>query len=66
MSRPIELRIDRLVLPATERHRADAFRAALARSLGAELGTGDAVPSGEPSADRAARAIADRARKGGA
>lgn len=66
MTRPIEIRIDRLVLPAGERHRADAFRTALAQSLAAELEAGNAARGGVPAADRAARTIAERARRGGA
>ena len=66
MSRPTEVRIDRLVLPASERHRADAFRAALTQSLGAELGHGDDGLSGNASADRAAQAVAAAARRFGA
>ena len=66
MSRPTEIRIDRLVLPASERHRAEAFRAALTQSLGAELGHGSELPSGNASADRAAQAVAAAARKSGA
>lgn len=44
MTRPIEIRIDRLVLPASERHRAAAFRTALEQSLAGRLG-GDAAAS---------------------
>ena len=65
MTRPTEIRIDRLVLPASERHRADAFRAALERGLGAEFGGNGAGSSGDRRADRAARAVARRARRGG-
>lgn len=63
MTRPAEIRIDRLVLPAGDRHRADAFRAALERGLSAEFGGEAAGPSGDPRADRAARAVAERARR---
>ena len=66
MTRPTEIRIDRLVLPASERHRADAFRAALAQSLSGEFGGTGASPSGNPAADRASRAVAERARSSGA
>lgn len=66
MTRPTEIRIDRLVLPASERHRADAFRAALTQSLGAELGHGSQGPSGDASANRAAQAVAAAARRSGA
>jgi hypothetical protein len=63
MTRPTEVRIDRLVLPASERHRADAFRAALTQSLSAELGHGGEAPSTNPTANRAAQAVAAAARR---
>jgi hypothetical protein len=66
MTRPTEIRIDRLVLPASERHRADAFRAALERGLVGEFGGGVQGSTGHPLADQAARAIGERAKRGGA
>lgn len=66
MTRPTEVRIDRLVLPASERHRAEAFRAALTQSLAAELGHGSEGPSTDPTANRAARAVAGTVRSSGA
>lgn len=65
MTRPTEIRIDRLVLPASERNRAEAFRAALTQSLGAELGQGAASKSGIAAADKAAQAIAAKVRGAG-
>lgn len=66
MTRLTEIRINRLVLPASERHRAEAFRAALERGLAGEFGGGEQCSTGHPLADRAARAIGERARRGGA
>ena len=62
MTRPVNIKIDRLVLPASERGREAQFRAALENRLAAELG-GQAVP-GEASglADRTATAIAAKVR----
>jgi hypothetical protein len=66
MTRPTEIRIDRLVLPASERHRTDAFRAALERGLAREFGGGGPGSTGHLTAEKAARAIGDRAKRGGA
>jgi hypothetical protein len=66
MTRPTEIRIDRLVLPASESRRAEAFRAALERGLVGEFGGGVQASAGHSLADQAARAIGKRARSGGA
>ena len=61
MTRPTEIRIDRLVLPASERHRTAAFRAALEHSLVSRLGGGDAsAPPQSPLAKRTASTVAAR------
>ena len=60
MTRPTEIRIDRLVLPASERHRAAAFRTALEHSLAGRLG-GDAAPAPQsPLVERTASTVAAR------
>ncbi|MCW4460948.1 hypothetical protein OK349_04460 [Sphingomonas sp. BT-65] len=67
MTRPTDIRVDRLVLPASERHRAEAFRTALEQGLAARLG-GAPQPAGgdHPLAARTAQAIARRIQGGGA
>ena len=69
MTGPREVRIDRLVLPAGERHSVAEFRAALMRGLAAELsgdgrnqGDSDGVGRAHPAAARTARAVAERIR----
>ncbi len=60
MTGPREIRIDRLVLPASQAHNAAAFRAALERGLAAQT-SGAPVPSSSvPLADRTAAAVAAR------
>jgi hypothetical protein len=59
MTRPTEIRIDRLVLPASEAGRAAAVGGALERSLAARL-EGGAGPGGDPLTERIARAVAAR------
>ena len=67
MTRPTDIRIDRLVLPASERHRAEAFRAALEQGIAARLGGGAHAPGGEnPLAARTAQAVVRRIQGGGA
>ena len=63
MTRPTEIRIDRLVLPASEAGRAEAFRAALERGLAERLGggAGAGTASGDhPLAERTAQTLAAR------
>lgn len=66
MTRPTDIRIDRLVLPASERHRADAFRTALEQGIAARLGGAPEAAGGNPLAARTADAVARRIRGGGA
>ncbi|WP_343519442.1 hypothetical protein [Sphingomonas sp.] len=66
MTRPTDIRIDRLVLPAGERHRAEAFRAALEQGIAARLGGTSEVPGGQnPLATRTAQAVVRRIQGGG-
>ena len=67
MTHPTDIRIDRLVLPASERHRAEAFRAALEQGIAARLGGAPETGGGDhPLAARTAEAVARRIQGGGA
>lgn len=62
MTPPLNIVIDRLVLPAGEWGREEQFRAAFARRLAAELGEqATPEPAGDPAA-RAASAVATKVR----
>lgn len=61
MTRPTEIRIDRLMLPASERHRTAAFRTALEQGLASRLGGGDTAASPESAlVERTASTVAAR------
>lgn len=67
MTRPTDIRIDRLVLPASERHRTEAFRAALERGIAARLGgVPEAAGGDHPLAAQTAHAVTLRIQGGGA
>ena len=59
MTRSTEIRIGRLVLPASEAGRAAAIGSALERSLAARI-EGGAGAGGDPRAERIARTVAAR------
>ena len=60
MTCPTEIRIDRLVLPASERNRTEAFRTALIQDLAARFGSESAAGARPPLVARTANAVAQR------
>ena len=59
MSRPVNIVIDRIFVPAGEGSDSSIFRDVLKSRLNSELGGGTGQAVGDVRADRAARAIAE-------